>query len=164
MKRLLLLGAFCVSSFCFAAEPGTTSTPPAEAPQVAVKELALKIDPLSKEQTDTGLTADMLKETIDRELTLGSIDINDALSLPSLILRVRTIRVGLDFATYFQLSFQEEAVLARNRSKYYAVTWSQSSILACRPEDLKNEVIDTVRILTQSFVKDYSKAMKPRAQ
>lgn len=168
MKRLLLLGACSATFFCFAngpvEEPAPVPEAPRVVPQIVKREIGFKIDPLSQELMDAGLTLDMIKEVISKELDLGSIGLNENLSLPGLSLRMRTIKVGLDYATYFQLSFLEEAMLVRNRAMYHATTWSQSSILACRPEELKNEVLDTVRILAQTFVRDYNKAMQPRAQ
>ena len=128
------------------------------------QQLGLKIDSLSQELTEAGLTLDMIREAIVKELDLGSIGINETLPLPGLSLRIRTIKVGLDFATYFQLSFLEEAMLVRNRAMYHATTWSQSSIVACRPEELKKEVLDTARLLTQTFARDYNKAMQPQAK
>jgi hypothetical protein len=52
-------------------------------------------------------------------------------------------------------------MLIRNRSMFQAATWSQASLLSCRPEDLKKEVLDTVTVMTQSFAKDFEKAVQP---
>lgn len=161
MKRLMLFAVICAGSLCFAEEPGTTLTPTVEFPQVMKREIGLRIDPLTKEQLDAGLTLDMIKDALTNELELGSLTVNPSLNLPSLVLRIRTVQVGLDMATFFQLSFQEEAMLVRTRSMFYATTWSQSSILTCAPQNLKKEILDTVSVLTRTFIKEYNKAMKP---
>jgi hypothetical protein len=103
----------------------------------------------------------MLREELLKYLTAAQIEENGSLPQPYLSLRVRTIQVGLDMATFFQLSFHEEAMLVRNRSVFVAMTWSQASLLSCRPEELKKEVLSTVDTMAQAFVKDYQKAIRP---
>ncbi|MGR3951319.1 MAG: hypothetical protein QRY74_00100 [Chlamydia sp.] len=123
-------------------------------------EISLKIEPLSDEQQKTGLNMDDLRSEIVHRLHESGITVHDAVTQPVLILRVRTIQSGLDYATFFQLSLQEESMLVRNRSTFNAVTWSQASLLSCRPEDLKREVLDTVAAMVQSFSKDFIKALQ----
>ena len=163
MKCLMLLGACCLASFCSAEEPVATPTQSIDHPQVK-REIGLKIDPLSKEQTDAGLTPEMIIQTLSNELELGAIYINTNLAFPTLVLHMRTAQIGLDMATYFQLCFEEEAMLVRTRSMYHATTWCQNSILTCDPLNLKKEALETAAILVKTFVKDYNKAMTPAAE
>ncbi len=164
MKRLLVMCACLVVPVLsvWAEDTGVTFelTPPSTK---TVREIAVRIEPLSEEQLRAGITVDMLHDAIQNQLQTASIQINDSLLHPTLVLRMRTLQVGLDTASFFQLSFLEEAMLVRNRSLFDALTWSQASLLACRPEDLKKEVVDTVTTMAQAFVKDYVKAMQPIA-
>lgn len=163
MKRLISLSMCCFASFSLIADSTEVQNIPVEQPQVFSTQISLKIDPLSAEQMQQGLSVDAIKEVIAKELDQSSISINEELALPALVLRVRTIKVGLDMATFFQLTFQEEAMLVRNRSMYHSITWSQSSVLACRPEDLKKESLETIATLVKSFAKDFKKAMQPKS-
>jgi hypothetical protein len=163
MKRLLLLGMCCLASFCCADEPATSPMQGTQPAQAIKHEIALKIDPLSKEQIDAGLTPEMLTQAITDELELASIYINPGQSFPMLVLHMRTAQVGLDMATFFQLCFEENAMLVRTRTMYYAITWSQNSILTCDPQNLKKEALATLSILVKSFIKDYNKAMSTAA-
>ena len=122
--------------------------------------IALKIEPLSQEQTQAGVTNELIQSLIQKKLDEAGIALNPSIQQPMLILRVRSIQTGLDIATFFQLSLQEDSMLVRNRSLFQAVTWSQASLLACRPEDLKKEVVETIDMMIQAFTKDYMKALQ----
>ena len=129
--------------------------------QVVGLEVNVKVEALTEEQTQAGLDIDSLKQAVVQALTDANVDVNENLSQPVLVLRLRTIRVGLDVATFFQLSLLEESMLLRNRALFTASTWSQASLLSCRPEDLKKESLDTVSEMTKAFAKDFIKAMQP---
>lgn len=131
------------------------STPIAQTPKVA-----LKIEPLSQEQMQAGITSDILQSLVQKKLEETGVTIDQSIQQPNLILRVRSIQTGLDIATFFQLSLQEDSMLVRNRSLFQAITWSQASLLACRPEDLKKEILETVEMMAQAFAKDYNKALQ----
>lgn len=165
MKRMMLLGACLLVPFlALAAQeqvtPMSTTTPR----QVMAREVNIKIDPLSEEQMHAGLSLDEMKNTMIQQLQNADISVNETIAQPTLLLRIRTLQVGLDMATFFQLSLLEEAMLIRNRSLFNAATWSQASLLSCRPEDLKKEVLDTVATMTQSFAKDFSKSLQPTSK
>jgi hypothetical protein len=131
-------------------------------PRQAVRlEVNIKVETLTDEQIETGLDANGLKQIIVQTLADSNIEVNESLPQPTLVLRLRTIRVGLDVATFFQLSLLEESMLLRNRALFNASTWSQASLLSCRPEDLKKESLDTVNEMTGAFAKDFIKAMQP---
>ena len=138
--------------------PAAVQTTPAK--PVAAYSVALKIEPLSQEQVQAGVTNELLQSIIQKKLEEAGITVDSALQQPMLVLRVRSIQTGLDIATFFQLSLQEDSMLVRNRSLFQAVTWSQASLLACRPEDVKKEVIETVDMMIQAFAKDYMKALQ----
>ena len=161
MKHVLFLGICCAASFCSAEELAPISVQNIEHSQISKREIGLRIDPLTKEQLDSGLTLDLITETIAKELEANFIYINPSLTLPGLVLHIHTIQLGLDLASYFQLNFQEEAMLVRTRTMYYAATWGQNSILTCAQSKLKQDTIETVSILAKSFAKDYNKAMTP---
>lgn len=129
--------------------------------QVLPREVSLKIDALTDEQTQAGLTEEELKKTISEILLESDISINESLSQPMLILKIRTIKAGLDCATFFQLSLMEEVMLVRNRAMFSAPTWSQASLLACRPEELRTETIDAISEMTKTFSRDFVKAFQP---
>lgn len=162
MKRLLVVSALLlvpVLGFCADETSATFELTPAQVKPM--HEVAIRIDPLSEEQIRIGITVEMLQGIIEDQLRTASIQNNTSLQHPTLVLRMRTLQVGIDTATFFQLSYLEEAMLVRNRSLFDAPTWSQASLLACRPEDLKKEALDTVTVMTQAFTKDYAKAMQP---
>jgi len=139
-------------------KPATVqSVPPKPVPSYSI---ALKIEPLSQEQVQAGVTNELLQSLIQKKLEETGVTLDSSLQQPMLVLRVRSIQTGLDIATFFQLSLQEDSMLVRNRSLFQAVTWSQASLLACRPEDLKKEVIETIDMMTQAFAKDYMKALQ----
>ena len=141
----------------------TTPAPvaqPEQSPVVNAMKVALKIEPLSPEQSQAGITNDLLQSIVQKKLEEAGISIDATVQQPTLILRVRSIQTGLDIATFFQLSLLEDSMLVRNRSMFQAITWSQASLLACRPEDLKKEVVETVDMMSQSFAKDYVKALQ----
>jgi|AMWB02.1.fsa_nt_gi hypothetical protein len=129
--------------------------------QVMGLEVNVKIEPLTDEQTQIGLDANSLKDTIVQTLSEASVAVNESISQPMLVLRIRTIRVGLDVATFFQLSLLEQSMLLRNRALFNASTWSQASLLSCRPEDLKKESLAAVNEMARSFATDFMKAMQP---
>ena len=129
--------------------------------QVVGLEVNVRIEALTDEQTQAGLDVDSLKGSIVQALVDANVDVNESLAQPVLVLRLRTIRVGLDVATFFQLSLLEESMLLRNRALFNASTWSQASLLSCRPEDLKKESLDTVNEMAKSFAKDFIRAMQP---
>ena len=162
MNRMILLGMCVLAPFmAFSGQeqpaPMSTSTPR----QMMAREVNIKIDPLSEEQLQAGLSLDEIKGVIAKQLTDADISVNESISQPMLLLRIRTLQVGYDMATFFQLSLLEESMLVRNRSIFNATTWSQASLLSCRPEDLKKEVIDTITVMTQTFAKDFTKAAQP---
>lgn len=162
MKRMMLLGTCLLLPFlgCVAAEqpePMTTTT----TRQIVAAEVNIKIDPLPEELIKTGLTDAMVKDAMVNQLQAGSISVNEAIPQPTLTVRIRTITVGLDLATFVQMSFQEEAMLVRNRSMFLAPTWSQISLISCRPEDVKKEVLDAVEKMSQTFASDFIKALQP---
>jgi hypothetical protein len=144
-----------------AEEPTSEPQPIAASPEKSAKEMGVRVEPLSEELLKAGVTVEILRSELFKYLSVAQIEENGALAHPYLSLRVRTIQVGLDMATFFQLSFHEEAMLVRNRSIFNAMTWSQASLLSCRPEELKKEVLDTVDVMIQSFVKDFQKAIQP---
>lgn len=131
-----------------------------EQPPVTSYKVALKIEPLSPEQSQAGITSELLQSIVQKKLEEAGVTIDATLQQPTLVLRVRSIQTGLDIATFFQLSLLEDSMLVRNRSLFQAITWSQASLLACRPEDLKKEVVETVDLMSQSFAKDYIKALQ----
>lgn len=124
-------------------------------------EVNVRIEPLTEDQIQAGLDANSLREAMVQTLADSNIEVNESLSQPVLVLRIRTIRVGLDVATFFQMSLLEESMLLRNRALFNASTWSQASLLSCRPEDLKKESQDTVNEMARSFAKEFVKAMQP---
>lgn len=135
-------------------------TRPVQEQTVTTAKVALKIEPLSQEQLQAGITNETLQALIQKKLEEAGISIDASLKQPTLVLRVRSIQTGLDIATFFQLSLQEDSMLVRNRSMFEAITWSQASLLACRPEDLKKEILETVDMMAQAFAKDYRKALQ----
>jgi hypothetical protein len=164
MNRLLIFG-LCVllPALGISAEPQQESKPMSTLTprQVVGLEVNVKVEALTEEQLQAGLDATHLKEAIVQTLSETNIGVNESLSQAVLVLRLRTIRVGLDVATFFQLSLLEESMLLRNRALFNASTWSQASLLSCRPEDLKKESMDTVNEMTKSFAKDFVRAMQP---
>lgn len=162
MKRMMLLGA-CVLTplLAFAAQEQPAPISTTTVRQTMARAVNIKIDLLTEEHVQAGLTPDEIKEAIVQQLEEANIAVNDALDQPLLVLRIRTLQVGLDMATFFQLSLLEDAMLIRSRSIFQAATWSQVSLLSCRPEDLKKEILDTVSIMTQAFAKDFAHALQP---
>ena len=140
--------------------PVTTETQIMPMKPAQTYSLSFKIEPLSQEQIQAGVTVELVQALIQKKLEEAGIIVDQSLQQPALVLRIRSIQTGLDIATFFQLSLQESSMLVRNRSLFQAVTWSQASLLACRPEDLKKEVLDTVDMMIQSFAKDYVKALQ----
>jgi hypothetical protein len=122
--------------------------------------VGVRIDPLTDELVKAGLTMDGLKQMIVEQLEDSGIQVDDSLSQPILQLRLRSIAAGFDVATFFQLSLQEESMLVRNRSVFNAITWSQASMLCCRPEDLKKETEATIVLMLQTFSKEYLKSLR----
>ena len=163
MKRILIFGLCALLPVLgTAAEQQETKAMSTLTPrQVVGLEVNVRVEALSDEQTQVGLEANALKDTIVQALTDANVNVNENLSQPVLVLRLRSIRVGLDVATFFQLSLLEESMLLRNRALFNASTWSQASLLTCRPEDLKKESLDTVNEMTKAFAKDFAKAMQP---
>lgn len=164
MNRILIFGLCALMPIFGAAaeqqqEPKAMSTMTPR--QVVGLEVNVRIEALTDDQTQAGLDADSLKGSIVQALSDANIDVNENLPQPVLVLRLRTIRVGLDVATFFQLSLLEESMLLRNRALFNASTWSQASLLSCRPEDLKKESMDTVNEMAKSFAKDFVRAMQP---
>ena len=158
MKRLLLLGT-CLSLplfVCFADQEDFQLEPELE--QARIPALSLRVDPVSAEQQQAGLTAEMLQEAVTKEILAVAIPIDEQVSLPSLVLKVRSIQVGLDVATFFQLSLFEKSMLVRNRAMFNATTWSQTALLSCPPEKLKKEILETVSLMSQNFAREYLKA------
>ena len=164
MKRIMLFGTCLLVPFlAFTAQeqPQPASMTTSTTRQVLAREVNIKIDLLSDEQTQAGFNSDEIKDVIVHELDAAGVTFNEGISQPVLVLRIRTLQVGLDLATFFQLNLLEEAMLIRNRSLFQATTWSQASLLSCRPEELKKEVLDTVTVMTQAFAKDYTQAIQP---
>jgi hypothetical protein len=159
MKRMMLLGMCLLAPFlaCLAQEQQAPMTIATQR-QMMAREVNIKIEPLSEEQIQAGLNADEIKDVIVKQLSDAGITVNESISQPTLVLRIRSLKVDYDIATFFQLSLQEESMLIRNRSIFNAMTWSQASLLSCRPEDLKKEVVDTVSDMAQTFAKDFIKA------
>lgn len=162
MKRNLLFFA-CVLPFLaygdlaeLESESSQIVTQPAR-----TRGLCLKIDPLSDEQSKTGLSLAALRQEVVSTLENAGITVDDSLSQPCLTLRLRTIPVGLDLATFFQLSLSEDAMLARARSMFMAQTWAQASIMSCRPENLPKEAKETTALMAKAFAKDFLKAFLP---
>ena len=164
MKQILLFGiCTLLPIFGMAVDQQEESKPisTTTSRQVVGLEVNIRIEPLTEEQTQAGLDTNSLKDAIVQTLSDANIAVNESISQPTLVLRLRTIRVGLDVATFFQLSLLEESMLLRNRALFNASTWSQASLLSCRPEDLKKESLDTVNDMVKSFAKDFLKAMQP---
>ena len=175
MKRFLLstsllstaLALTPLNSSLFGEENAPQQLPTSEMPQIqSVQmpkkklELNLQIEPLNDDQQKAGLNIDDIRNSIVQKLQDDGISVNDSISQPMLTLRIRTIQSGLDYATFIQLTLQEASMLVRNRSTFNAVTWSQASLLSCRPEDLKKEVTDTLNAMSESFAKDFKKAFQ----
>jgi len=165
MKRMVALGACLLLPLfvCFADEPGVQNQQPEPEPisvhePTGIPALSIKIDPVSAEQQQAGITSEMLREEVTSALLAVAISIDEQVTQPSLVLKVRTIQVGLDVATFFQLSLFEQAMLVRNRAMFKATTWSQTALLSCPPEKLKKEVLETVALMAKSFAREYIKA------
>jgi hypothetical protein len=163
MRRLLLLAACLLAPIWAVAVDESAPqeilvTPDQKATHKAV--VSIKIDPLSSEQIKAGLSIEDLRKTIQDQLELSGIQIDDSITQPLLMLRIRTIESGFDLATFFQLSLHEESMLVRNRCVFNAITWSQASMLCCRPEDLKKEAAETVTMMVQTFAKEYLKSLQ----
>jgi len=162
MKRSFLLGAClalplfsCFSNEAVAEpEPEAVSTPV----QAHIPALSIRVDPVSAEQQQAGVTTEMLQEAVTKELLAVAIPIDEQVAQPSLVLKVRSIQVGLDIATFFQLSLFEKSMLVRNRAMFNATTWSQTALLSCPPEKLKKELLETVTVMAQNFAREYLKA------
>ena len=164
MKRILVFGVCALLPiFGVAVDQQQESKPMSTTTlrQVMGLEVNVRVEPLTEEQTQLGLDAASLKDAVVQNLSDTNIAVNESITQPVLVLRLRTIRVGLDVATFFQLSLLEESMLLRNRALFNASTWSQASLLSCRPEDLKKESLDAVDEMTKSFAKDFLKAMQP---
>lgn len=121
----------------------------------------IKIEPLSEEQKQANLSINLLRETIMNALDEARISVNEQLDQPMLVLKIRSIQVGLDIATFFNLSLLEQAMLVRNRGMFNAATWSQTALLSCPPEKLKKEILETVQTMATNFAKEYVKALQP---
>jgi hypothetical protein len=163
MKRLLILGAClmtCTSIFAIDTTIPTevVVTPDQKSTHKTV--VAIKIDALSEEQQKAGLSADEIKTLIQTQLVADGIVVDNDITQPYLLLRIRTIEAGFDYATVFQLSLHEESMLVRNRSIFNAITWSQASMLCCRPEDLKKESVETISMMVKTFAKEYLKSLQ----
>jgi outer membrane lipopolysaccharide assembly protein LptE/RlpB len=152
---LVTTGAVCLASEVVAPVEQQTVTSRAGWP------VRLQIDQFSKEQVAAGLDMNTVKSFVEQQLKNSSFVVSEDSSVPSLVLRIRSVTIGLDIATFIQLSFTEEAMLARNRSMFQAVTWSQASLIGCPQKDLSREVTDVVKIMLQAFAKDYAVAMQP---
>ena len=166
MKKLFLLTILAVASHRLVADAATPA--PADSAMISipkqvkgVHEINLRIDPLTDEQLKNGLTMEMIKEAVTKRLSDFEIPVSETVAHPILVLRVKSILFGVDIATYFQLSLMEESMLLRSRTIFNAITWSQASLLSCRPEDLKQEVTETVDTMVQAFAKDYKKSVAP---
>lgn len=123
-----------------------------------MKEIQVRVEPISDEQVKNGITQESIKNLVLTQLAENDVPVSSTVQQPILVLRVRSIMSGLDIATYFQLSLMEESMLIRNRSTFNAITWSQASLLTCRPEEFQNEVVQSVNAMVQAFTKDYKKA------
>jgi hypothetical protein len=161
MKCLLLFGA-CLFASVGALESDTGSAPqvPLEQKETHKAVVTIRIDPLSDEQIKAGLSLEDIKKMVQQQLEDAGVQVDDSISQPILQLRIRSIESGFDVATFFQLSLQEESMLIRNRSVFNAVTWSQASMLCCRPEDLKKETDATIVLMLQTFAKEYIKSLQ----
>ena len=144
--------------------PDTTSMSILKTIPTVKLEVNIKIDPLTEEQMRAGLDLDSIKELIIQKLRASGISNNETLQQPTLVLRVRSIEVGTDIATFFQLCLLEPSMLLRTRSVFNAITWSQASLLSCRPEDLKKEALETISVMTQSFTEEFITAYQPIAK
>jgi len=164
MKRFLVCMMLGFLS-CFVIAEETTKEPAslsmAHPLAKEARDLRVQIEPLSEDQKKTGLTEKMLHEVIEKNLQMIGVRINDQREDPYLVLRVRTIPVGLDLASFVQLSFYEDAMLARNRSMFHAMTWSQASLISCMPEALPKELKEIIHMMITTFNKDYLEAMQP---
>lgn len=168
MKRMILLAALAIATQTVSADevssnPNTNQTQDSTLITIpkqykGLKEIALRVEPLTADQIKNGLSDEAVHDMVVKRLEEAEIPISSVIQQPLLVLRVRSIQSGVDIATYFQLSLMEESMLLRNRSTFNAITWSQASLLTCRPEDLQKEVSETVDAMIQAFSKDYKKA------
>jgi len=161
MKRFFALG-FCLllpyfAGFCEESIP--ISEPKPE--QTPIQPVNIKVEPLGEELQRADLTTDSLKNILVEALSDSNIPLDENLSQPVLVLKVRSIQVGLDVATFFHLNLLEQSMLVRNRALFNATTWSQTALLSCPPEKLKKEVIETVTVMSENFTKEYHKALQP---
>lgn len=167
MRRLAayLLGMFIViGSTALATENGAATlkevTKTVVVPRVEGT-IRLQIDPFSKEQIAAGLDATAVRNQVATFLDSSGINLSDEPSLPLLNLRIRSVNIGLDVATFLQLSFSERAMLERNRSMFFAITWSQASLVGSPQKALAQEVSDILGLMLHAFVNDYAEAFQP---
>jgi outer membrane lipopolysaccharide assembly protein LptE/RlpB len=164
MKRFLAL-CLCLLPVCGFAndQPSSISLPTFKADPIPALQVSLTIEPLTEEQLDASLTIGDISEAITEQLGASAITIHDNPQLPILSLRIRTIHVGPDLASYFQLCLLEPAMLIRNRSIFNAITWAQASLLSCPPQNFKKEALETISSMAHTFGREFLNALQQPA-
>lgn len=128
-----------------------------EKPQAA-RQIRLQLELSESDIKDYGLQQSTIFNEISTRLALAQIQIKDDVSLPKLVLRVKSIQADRAIATFVQLGFFEEATLKRNNSGIMALTWSQATLISGAKEELVKEITQVVIGMCNSFILDYNKA------
>lgn len=132
-----------------------------EKPQ-ATRQIRLQMELAESDIKDYGLQQSVISNEISTRLALAQIQIKDDVSLPKLVLRVKSIQADRAIATFVQLGLFEEAVLKRNNTPMFALTWSQATLISGAKEDVVKEITQAVIGMCNSFILEYNKAFAPQ--
>jgi hypothetical protein len=124
--------------------------------------IRLQVEANPQETEPYGLKVQNLQTEIMTKLIQADIHIEDDMTNPLLVLRLKSLEVESDVATFVQLAFFEQALLARNNNNVMAMTWSQASLLATSKDNYINEVTTSALAMTDAFIKDFKKAFNAK--
>ena len=151
MKQLFLFLLFITSAIPLAGEEKGADTP----------KIRLVLEVSDEEIAPLNLKVSDLQTEIMTALIKQNILVQNDQKNPLLLLRLKTIQVGADYAGFVQLAFFEEASLTRNNATVSAMTWSQASLLTTAKEDFNKEMTKTILSMTNRFITEYKKAFVP---
>ena len=133
--------------------PSNTITQKTQRPKVR-----LEVQAANEEIEPYGIKLQELQSSLTSKLNLANILVESNSQNPLLLLRLKTVEMGDELATFVQLAFFEEAELIRNKGMISAITWSQASLLTTPKKDFASELTKTVDSMLSSFIIEYNKA------
>jgi len=106
---------------------------------------------------DYGIEKSLLTDIITKNFAAANIIVKSDPDLPKFLLHIKSLPTDNTIATFVQGSFYEESTIVHTEKTIWAITWTQTNIIACPKSAYTKTVQDEAINIVNSFISDYQR-------